>query len=138
MREIYWITRLDDINILFGWIIAIPIMICAIFFFLGLIANENDKEVAKWVENKWKSLRYWLLSLFVVGFLGWAFIPTKTDMLIIYGIGGSIDYLRDNPVAKQLPNKCIKAIDAWVDELYPDSYKQNNDNTKASKDESSN
>lgn len=37
--------------------------------------------------------------------------------LLIFGIGGSIDYLKSNDVAKQLPDKCINAIDAWVSSL---------------------
>mgnify|MGYP004481456109 FL=1 len=45
------------------------------------------------------------------------FFPTKSQLYIIYGVGGSIDYLKDNPTAKELPDKCIKALDNWVDNL---------------------
>ena len=41
-------------------------------------------------------------------------------MLLIYGVGGSIDYLRNNTTAQKLPDKCIEALDAWVDELFPE------------------
>ena len=35
----------------------------------------------------------------------------KNDALLIYGVGGTIDYVKSNKTAKQLPDKCIKALD---------------------------
>ena len=45
------------------------------------------------------------------------FIPTKNEALLIYGVGGTIDYIKSNDTAKQLPDKCIKALDKWVENL---------------------
>ena len=39
------------------------------------------------------------------------FIPTTNQALLIYGVGGTIDYIKSNDTAKQLPDKCIKALD---------------------------
>ena len=36
-------------------------------------------------------------------------------MLLIYGVGGTIDYIRKNDTAKQLPDKCIKVLDCFAD-----------------------
>ena len=41
----------------------------------------------------------------------------KNDALLIYGVGGTIDYVKSNETAKQLPDKYIKALDKWVDNL---------------------
>lgn len=35
---------------------------------------------------------------------------------MIYGVGGTIDYIKDNPTAKQLPDKYFKILDKWADE----------------------
>lgn len=35
---------------------------------------------------------------------------------MIYGVGSTIDYIKENPTAKQLPDKCVKILDKWVDE----------------------
>lgn len=35
---------------------------------------------------------------------------------MIYGVGGTIDYIKENPASKQLPDKCVKILDKWVDE----------------------
>ena len=39
------------------------------------------------------------------------------EALMIYCVGGTIDYVKSNKTAKQLPDKCIKALDKWVDNL---------------------
>ena len=41
-------------------------------------------------------------------------------MLLIYGVGGVIDYAKDNEKAKQLPDKVVDAIDAYLESLKED------------------
>ena len=45
------------------------------------------------------------------------FIPTTNQALLIYGVGGTIDYIKSNDTAKQLPDKCVKALDKYLDNL---------------------
>jgi hypothetical protein len=45
------------------------------------------------------------------------FIPSKRDMYMILGIGGTLDYLQSSETAKQLPEKCLKALDLWVTDM---------------------
>lgn len=116
MFEIYWLTRVDALNTLFGWMIAIPVVVGIIMLIVFLIIEENWLSFKKYC----KKFRNVLLPVFIVGILGTSFCPTKNDMLLIYGVGGSIDYLRNNTTAQKLPDKCIDALDAWVDELFPE------------------
>lgn len=125
MFEIYWLTRVDTLNTLFGWMIAVPVVVGIIMFIVFLISMEDIRKEE--VDENWlsfkkycKKFRNVLLPVFIVGILGTGFCPTKNDMLLIYGVGGSIDYLRNNPTAQKLPDKCIEALDAWVDELFPE------------------
>lgn len=39
------------------------------------------------------------------------------DLLIIYGVGGTIDYLKDNKDANKIPDKCVKALDKYLDDV---------------------
>lgn len=48
------------------------------------------------------------------------FIPTTNQALLIYGVGGTIDYIKSNGTAKQLPDKCVKALDKYLDNLTKD------------------
>lgn len=125
MSEIYWLTRVDTLNTIFGWMIAIPVIVGILMFISFLISLKDLR--SNEVEENWlafkkycKKFRNVLLPVFIVGILGIGFCPTKNDMLLIYGVGGSIDYLRSNPTAQKLPDKCIETLDAWVDELFPE------------------
>lgn len=52
-----------------------------------------------------------------ISLIGVVILPTKQDMLLIYGVGATLDYIQENETAKQLPDKCIEALDAWVESL---------------------
>ena len=66
----------------------------------------------------------------IVGLINF-FIPTTNETLMIYGIGGTIYYIKSNETAKQLPDKYIKALDKWVENLTKEeNQKQNNNESK--------
>jgi hypothetical protein len=52
-----------------------------------------------------------------ISVLGIIVIPTEEDMLLIYGVGTTLDYLQDNEKVQQLPDKCVDALEAWVESL---------------------
>lgn len=55
-----------------------------------------------------------------VGFLlliAQAFVPTTKQALIIYGVGGTIDYVKSCNKAKQLPDKAIIALDKYLESI---------------------
>ena len=44
---------------------------------------------------------------------------------MIYGIGGTIDYIKSNDKSRQIPDKVINVIDKWLSE-----YEHKNDTIK--------
>lgn len=133
MNEIYWITRLGALNFLFNVIIFISLVAIIILAVELLVIkttpnNEDDKNLELQVltgkvhnENmhynfvKKQFIRAFIV--FVVSIVCNVFIPTKNEALMIYGVGGTIDYIKSNETAKQLPDKCIKALDKWADNI---------------------
>lgn len=133
MEELYWITRLGALNFLFNVIIfvslvAIIILAMELFTIKKTSDNEDDKNLELQVvtgkvhnENmfynfvKKQFIRAFIV--FVVSIVCNVFIPTKNEALMIYGVAGTIDYIKSNETAKQLPDKCIKALDKWADNL---------------------
>ena len=133
MEELYWITRLGALNFLFNVIIfvslvAIIILAVELFVIKTTSDNEDDKKLELQVitgkvhnENmsynfvKKQFIRAFIV--FVVSIICNVFIPTKNEALMIYGVGGTIDYIKSNDTAKQLPDKCIKALDKWADNI---------------------
>lgn len=116
MNEIYWITRFSSLNTAFFAIMITSLVIVGIALFAYVGGHcEEDKEVETFAFKFIKV--FGILS--IVGILGTIFIPTTNEALLIYGVGGTIDYVKSNPTAKQLPDKCINALDKWVDSWTP-------------------
>jgi hypothetical protein len=117
MNEIYWITRFDTVHTL-GVIITVVSLITFIICWMVSITTDDWTGEDSCTESQKQQLRKGAnhtIVYFIFGLLLWIFIPTKNEALMIWGIGGTIDYVKTNPTAKQLPDKCIKALDGWVD-----------------------
>lgn len=58
-----------------------------------------------------------MFVVFGISVLITAITPTKKEAYFIYGVGSTIDYIQNNPKAKQIPDRCIDALNRWVDNL---------------------
>ena len=107
MNEIYWITRLDAIQVLL-FIFSVLSIIAAIVCLIRWVDNEIKNGKAK----------HFVTSVFVSLFLmiALALTPSTKDAIMIWGVGGTIDYIKSNETAKELPDKCIQALDKFIDE----------------------
>lgn len=136
MEEIYWITRLDAICNFLTTIAGVSSVISVV---IGAFAMYNRFEADDYVEgDKYYNcymqrfkifLNYFKRSIIVTLVLTVIniFIPTKNDALLIYGVGGTIDYIKSNGTAKQLPDKCVKALDKYLDNLTKEENQKENE-----------
>lgn len=116
MSTLYWISVLDNINFLFV-LIFIASLLFSVASVLTNLACTPD-EISETLDYKrFIKIKNWTYTLLIISTLVIIFVPSKRELYIIYGVGGTIDYLKDNPTAKELPDKCIKALDTWVDNL---------------------
>ena len=128
METMYWLITLGGISsvcvaltIITGALIAI--LLC---FLLFGVKQEEDSDYYCWTKEGYKNGKTWfkvLVVIFSVSFIGAIFIPSTNQLYAIYGVGGSYDYLKSNPTAKRLPDKCIKILDKWADKELKDSIK---------------
>ena len=126
MNEIYWITRLDGICELLTIIAVFSFIATVVLFFIGLfkrgdadIYPEGSQTCEQHIETSKMCLylaKRCVIAFFVSVFINF-FIPTTNQALLIYGVGGTIDYIKSNDTSKQLPDKCVKALDKWADNL---------------------
>lgn len=130
MNEIYWITRLDLIS---GWLIVFAV-VSAIVTFIAIIAYINySTDYEKYGEDEDKRLAEFSSKLFKISFpcfftfcVSSILTPTTNEAMLIYGIGTTIDYVKQNNTLQQIPDKCINALDAWVDSLTKKESKNEN------------
>ena len=111
MSELYWLTRLEYIQNFLVIVMSVSGIALLITFELWLMANyvEEAKLMLKWVIGTFATL--------VISSLIFVFVPSTKEALLIWGVGSTIDYIQENETAKQLPDKCINALNDWVDRL---------------------
>ena len=118
MEEIYWITRLDSICVLIGIISGISVgftLLCIFMYFFNR-DMEGDFGDEKHTKNKefWGGLLKWAALFLMLSSLFKIFTPSSKEALIIWGVGGTIDYIKSNEKIKELPDKVVDALDLWV------------------------
>ena len=124
MSELYWLTRLDGIEVL----LVLGIVFGCVLFLAGGIGSlvwADDEDITKRFIKVFKA---GLITL-VISVILKIFIPNEKDAFLILGIGGTVDYLQNSEVAKGLPDKCINALDAWVESI-TEKNKNNNYGTE--------
>ena len=111
MSELYWLTRLEYIQNFLVIVMSISSIALFISFMIWAMANyiEEAKVALKWVISSFVTL--------VISSLIFVFVPSTKEAVLIWGVGSTIDYIQENETAKQLPDKCINALNDWVDSL---------------------
>lgn len=121
MSTLYWINVLGNLNDVCMIIFEISVLFGITFFLVTIFHKDDIKEdLSKVGYKRFVKVRNTNYIVLIISTLVLVFLPTKNQLYIIYGVGGAIDYLKDNPTAKELPDKCIKALDTWVDNLNKD------------------
>lgn len=114
MEELYWIERLDSIQGVFIFLSCLSVIWLFFAFIIPWVEcydREGCKEKGIYKTRKTHSI------LLAISVLILTFLPSTKGMYRIIGIGGTIDYIRQNQTAKQLPDKCIKALDLFMDKI---------------------
>lgn len=112
MNEIYLLQRLGNIGFCFNvgfWICVFIAVGGAILFFTEGLDYFDLKKVKCYLKK--------FAMVFAFFTIGAIMIPTQHDLIAIYGLGGVIDYIKSNDRAKQLPDKCIDALNKYIESL---------------------
>lgn len=120
MEEIYWLTRLNGINTFFK-VMAVFGIVFTVISIGGYIVTKNEDYVNDCWKELWIKLFKYCFPTTIIITLLFIFTPTTKEALMIYGVGETIDYVKSNETAKQLPDKYIEALDKWVESLNEDN-----------------
>ena len=123
MNEIYWLTRIGKLGDMFNVAVIMCIVILVlVLIFIPLIydfCKDNDlheKIVLRTIKG--------FFIGFALCFIGDIFTPSSEEMFAIYGLGGTIDYIKSNDKAKELPNKVVDALERYVDTIAKENEKE--------------
>ena len=118
MSELYWITvlgKIESITEVFIFISGVAGIFITIRYMASISDGDGDELTS--IIRKFRNAAY---VIFCVSLVSAVLIPSKKDLYMIYGVGGTMDYLKSNPTARKLPDKCVKAFDKWVDQVTED------------------
>lgn len=124
MNELYWLTRLEYIQN-FLVIVMSASGIATFISFTLWIMSESVKEI--------RATLLWLRCAFatlVISSLIFVFVPSTKEAVLIWGVGSTIDYIQENETAKQLPDKCINALNDWVESLSDEKHRWSDGQTE--------
>lgn len=111
MSELYWLGVLGNLH---DFCVVLAILAAFAFLVLGFSLLMSD-DVYEFPPSIKKVFKY-SIFVFVFGIIMAIFIPSTKNLLIIYGVGGTIDYVKENKDANKIPDKCIKALDKYLDD----------------------
>lgn len=124
MKEMYWISVIGNV----GDVSEVMILFCGICILLfGSFSAIIDSDVSGFgdeIEARGaRFLKKATKTSFIVGIISVfiaIFVPGEKQLYRIMGVGMAIDYIKENDAVKQLPDKCINALEAWVDSIEED------------------
>ncbi|MCQ2257869.1 MAG: hypothetical protein MJZ41_07750 [Bacteroidaceae bacterium] len=124
MEELYWITRIGTLSdiLCLSAIISFVIAFCTGTFLLAYIKDYDP--TSEWESDKTFAQQYdllrkiWKVSMivFIVTTVASTFVPSKKDLLIIYGGGTVIDFVQNDSIAKQIPHEAVEALHKYLTE----------------------
>lgn len=118
MSELYWLYVLGGLHKgLCGLAVLsfICSFACVFIYFAGLQNSEK-------IDKRFKVVTIYILPMaFIISMLGSMFIPDTKSLYIIYGVGGTLDYLKENKTVKQIPDKAILELDKYLNEQIGDN-----------------
>lgn len=104
MWTIYFISRLDAI-IISSIVVA---TVCGFIIVFGCFMYfVEEEQVFRGIKN---AILPFIISLTIA-----IFTPSTQTALAMYGVGRIIDYVKENKELTNLPDKCIEALDMWLD-----------------------
>ena len=124
MNTLYWMNVLGNIHgFAFSLLIALTI-----FYALMLISTIVTCCETDFNEFPKKHLNIFKKSVIpaIIIIMLTLFVPSKKELLFIYGVGGTFDYIKENPTAQKLPDKFIKVMDNWADMQLKNDSTENN------------
>ena len=122
MIEMYWLTRIGVIGGVceVAAIMGIILIILYVIFAPLIYDTVDDEDHWRKFFKKWGRVA---IIVWVFAIIGTIFIPSKKELIAIYGVGTTIEYIKSNDKAKELPDKAVDALTKYLESVADDDKK---------------
>lgn len=124
MSELYWLNVLGNLNGVCKLLMVLSIIAFVVSVIFYFVSQDEDLCFPLTSKSIAKFIRFTLLPILIISTIGNIFIPGTKTLYVIYGVGGTLDYLKENKTAKQIPDKAILALDKYLNEQLGDNDKK--------------
>lgn len=113
MWQLYLIEQLSSLKDLFIVMLVLFSVVCIVSWIMVVIdCCDDDEEKKLMIKYGRKYLYFTILSALLL-----AITPSTGSAYRIFAIGTTLEFLKSNDTAKQIPDKMLKIIDKYLDEF---------------------
>lgn len=120
MWLIYLLSILDNVCFLIGATTVISGLASLVFIFLSIIGVCQDSDRYDAINQKTiafsNKARKISLGVFIPALFFAITVPSSKEAAMIFGVGTTIDYVRNNDKILELPDKAIDCLDKYINE----------------------
>lgn len=102
--QLYWLTRLDSIQCIFG-VLSILGTTILIFILMAFLSGDIDYEE----KSTKKNFRIFYV-IYSISLIGAIFIPSKDEVIFIVAGGKTIDFIKNDSSINKIPSQTTKYI----------------------------
>ena len=85
-----------------------------LFAILSFVDAEDELIMSGKRRRQWRRGSVIVLAISALMCL---FVPGSKQAMLIWGIGSTVDYIQENEAVKELPDKCVEALEVWLESL---------------------
>lgn len=128
MEAMYWITRLDAICVAFNIIMVFCIIGTLVFIVCRIVNKAAEYESVAEQAGIIAGRLIAFVSILPISIAAVIFVPDTKEALVIYGVGGTLEWIKENDNAKQIPDKAVEALNLYLDNIITENAEKSVDN----------
>lgn len=130
MFDLYLLTRLGVLSFISVFSTVIFGFASVVLFVSSQVVEDDlcyreEESIKRTLELRKTYAKYFkkCFAVFLVSLVVTIIVPSKRECYLIYGGGTVIEYLKDNPKVKEIPDNAIDALNNWLNETNPSNNK---------------
>jgi hypothetical protein len=121
---IYWLTRLDAINIFFAIMLFVS-AISLLFYYIIYQCECHGEDDQKEYKKSYGIIKKISVPFVVVGIMVTVFLPNKNEAILIMAGGKTLDFVQNDTSLSKIPAQTTAIISGYMDKAIQELKKGN-------------